>query len=161
MHESVMDWTAHWVAEWGLQTKKVLEIGSANVNGGVRPLFSGEYVGIDFDAEAEGVDVVMSSHEIGGHFGEDSFDVVLCLEMLEHDPLPIVTMQEIGKVLRPGGAFIITTRGNGFKEHNRPDLWRFMRDGMELLIDMIGPTTRKIQQDPQAAGWLVAGQLGG
>lgn len=40
---------------------------------------------------------------------DNSFDVVLCLEMLEHLYSPMSVLQEFHRVLRPGGDLIITT----------------------------------------------------
>ena len=60
MHESVMEYVEGAIRRYGLATGRTLELGSANVNGSVRPLFSGEYVGIDHE-QAAGVDIVMSA----------------------------------------------------------------------------------------------------
>jgi len=41
---------------------------------------------------------------------DESFDVVLCLEVLEHLAIdPIGMMSEVNRVLRPGGMFVLTT----------------------------------------------------
>ena len=39
---------------------------------------------------------------------DDSFDAVLCTEVLEHLPDPIRALDEMARLLRPGGTFIIT-----------------------------------------------------
>jgi 2-polyprenyl-3-methyl-5-hydroxy-6-metoxy-1,4-benzoquinol methylase len=38
-----------------------------------------------------------------------SFDVVLCYETIEHVPDPAVFLQEIARVLRPGGTLVLST----------------------------------------------------
>lgn len=68
--------------------KRVLEVGSANVNGSVRPLIERfcspvEYIGVDIQPD-RGVEVVLSVERIVDHFGPNSFDVVISTEMLEH-----------------------------------------------------------------------------
>jgi len=41
---------------------------------------------------------------------DESFDVVLCLEVLEHLSIdPMAMMAEVNRVLRPGGTFVLTT----------------------------------------------------
>ena len=41
---------------------------------------------------------------------DESFDVVLCLEVLEHLAVdPMAMMGEVNRVLRPGGTFVLTT----------------------------------------------------
>jgi len=48
-----------------------------------------------------------------------SFDVVLCTEVLEHVPEPIAVINEIGRVLRPGGRlFVSAPLGSGL--HQQP-----------------------------------------
>lgn len=39
---------------------------------------------------------------------DGSFDVVLCTEVLEHVPYPIETLQELARVLAPGGKLLLT-----------------------------------------------------
>src|SRR5690606_27806966 len=47
MHESVLAWVAGQVHARGLAALDVIELGSYDVNGSVRPLFVGDYTGID------------------------------------------------------------------------------------------------------------------
>lgn len=39
---------------------------------------------------------------------DESFDVVLCTEVLEHVPDPIATLRELTRVLRPGGRLLLS-----------------------------------------------------
>lgn len=48
---------------------------------------------------------------------DDSFDVILCTEVLEHVPEPIKVLREISRLLRPGGrAFITAPLGSGLHQ---------------------------------------------
>jgi SAM-dependent methyltransferase len=38
----------------------------------------------------------------------ESFDAVMCIEVLEHVPAPVAALQELVRLLRPGGALIVT-----------------------------------------------------
>lgn len=154
MHESVYDFVTRTAAKFELTHKSVLEVGSYNVNGSVRDIFSGDYIGIDIN-EGPGVDTVLSAHQLVQAFDVSSFDVVLCCEMLEHDPHPQKSMREMGKVLKSEGYLIVTTRAPGFPEHNNPDLWRFMKDGMIELVRLSGCQLVEITNDPQVSGWFV------
>ncbi len=42
-------------------------------------------------------------------FEDDGFDVVVCVDVLEHVESPAATVAEIGRVLRPGGQFCFDT----------------------------------------------------
>jgi ubiquinone/menaquinone biosynthesis C-methylase UbiE len=42
----------------------------------------------------------------------ESFDYVLCTEVLEHVPKPVETIQELARVLKPGGKLILTFPSN-------------------------------------------------
>ena len=104
MHQSVMDFVLENMHRYGWHdVERILEVGSYNVNGTVRHDFAPEeYIGIDI-AEGPCVDIVMSSHRLQRRFGWGAFDLVLCLEMLEHDRAPWTTVREMLKVCRPGG----------------------------------------------------------
>jgi len=107
----------------------VIEVGSHNVNGGVRHLFekADDYVGIDMD-RGPGVDIIMNSHVVDRKFGYKP-NVIVCLEMLEHDNAPWLTVQAMRNLLAPEGYLIISTPMNGFPEHRYPkDYFRYMRD---------------------------------
>ena len=63
--------------------KKVLEIGSLNINGSVRQFFTDcDYLGVDLGPGAD-VDLVCNGHEV--LFADRSFDTVISCECLEHD----------------------------------------------------------------------------
>jgi 2-polyprenyl-3-methyl-5-hydroxy-6-metoxy-1,4-benzoquinol methylase len=51
--------------------------------------------------------IVADASSIGSR--DNSFDVVLCLEMLEHLYSPMSVLREFHRVLRPGGDLVITT----------------------------------------------------
>jgi SAM-dependent methyltransferase len=155
VHESVRSHVAAIVAVAGLRSASVLEVGSLNVNGGVRDLFTGEYVGIDRKA-GPGVDRVMDAHALG--FPDASFDVVVCCEMVEHDDAFWLSLAEIARVLRPGGRLILTTRGNGFPEHSHPnDYWRFMPESVPVLAALAGCEPTAVLADPQEPGFILFG----
>ncbi len=106
---------------------KVLEIGSLDINGSQKTYdFIGtqapwrqmigcqEYVGIDLIPGKE-VDLVMDAH--GLSFKDNYFDLVLCMNMIEHDSDISKTLKEAYRVLRPGGLFLITTVDEKHPEH--------------------------------------------
>lgn len=85
---------------------RILEIGSYDVNGSVRPLFTGcaRYVGIDL-RPGPGVDLVCAAKD---YDGAGAFDVVVCCETLEHDPDPQATIASAWRALLPSGLLLLT-----------------------------------------------------
>jgi len=66
---------------------RILEVGSYNVNGSLRDWILGnlcvtEYVGVDIQLQREYVDVVADASLLP--FRDESFDVVISTETLEH-----------------------------------------------------------------------------
>lgn len=112
-------------------TGRCLDVGSFNVNGCVRHLFT-DYTGLDMRA-GPNVDVVAPANAIP--FPAASFDVVTCLEMLEHDPDPFGSVRDMRRVLKPGGTLVLTAPSIGFPRHDYPsDYWRFTGDGLAVLL---------------------------
>lgn len=117
----------------------VLDVGSFDVNGTYRPIVDAvglRYVGVDI-VPGPNVDVVSSSPK-DLPFDDGDFDVVISGQMLEHCEFPQEIVCEMRRVLRDGGWLIINTH-HSFPEHRFPkDYWRFMKDGLELLLHNAG-----------------------
>lgn len=150
-----MEWVGAAVEDFGLAAGRTLEVGSYDVNGSVRPLFTGEYVGIDHQ-HGPGVDEVMNGAAMS--FPDASFDCVVSTSALEHDPAFWKTLAEVGRVLRPGGHFILTTVSLHFHIHNEPDYWRFLPNTWPLLMEMAGCDMVASRDDPQSGGPQLTGR---
>ena len=97
------------------RNSRVLEVGSRNVNGSIRRLFSGcKYVGLDA-VKGVDVDVVCLGHEYNE--ADSSFDVVCSVECFEHDPYAKETIHNMLRILKPGGLFFMSCAGVGRPEH--------------------------------------------
>lgn len=95
---------------------RVLEMGSYDVNGSIRGLFSAasEFVGVDL-TDGPGVDVVAYGHRIG--HPDATYDVTLSGECFEHDPHWSRTFQNMVRLTRPGGLVAFTCGSFGRPEH--------------------------------------------
>ena len=129
------------------ESRLVLDIGC-----GERPyahLF-GEcsYVGLDFTA-------LHASPSVRGDgcrlpFADASFDLVYSSQVIEHVPTPWLFMQEISRVLRPGGIVVLTAPA-WWPLHEEPyDFFRFTRYGLESLAHVAGLKNIRVTHD---GGW--------
>lgn len=112
---------------------KTLEVGSFDVNGNVRGLFS-DYTGVDIMA-GKNVDIVASGHDLP--FEDASFDLVLCLNTLEHDDCFWLTLAEMKRVLKTGGILFIEVPNYEYRTiHNFPaDYYRFSEEALRKMLD--------------------------
>ncbi len=152
MHDSVLKWAAETVVDLGLtEVTPVLEVGSYDVNGSVRPLFADQagYVGVDV-VPGPGVDRVIVPPYLP--WGDGTFAVVVSTEMLEHTEFPVPVLADMVRVLRPGGALLLTTRSPGFEFHNPPDYHRFTRAQLCAMLCDLGLGRITVQCDPQVSG---------
>jgi SAM-dependent methyltransferase len=63
-----------------------------------------------------------------------SFDLVLCLQVLEHVPDPAAAVRELRRAVRPGGRVLLSTHGVYPFHPNPDDLWRWTHQGLERLF---------------------------
>jgi SAM-dependent methyltransferase len=97
------------------RNKKVLEVGSLNINGSVRQYFEGcEYVGIDI-AQGRDVDRVGRGEDFGA--AAESFDVVITCEMMEHNPEWDRTWLNLLRMLKRDGLLVMTCASAGRRQH--------------------------------------------
>ncbi len=94
----------------------ILEVGSFDVNGGIRGLFSAaqDYTGVDL-CEGPGVDCVSSGHEL--RYPDGSFDISLSSECFEHNPYWRETFLNMTRMTRRGGLVAFSCASRGRVEH--------------------------------------------
>lgn len=64
----------------------------------------------------------------------DYYDVVVCTEVLEHTLQPFHAVEEIRRILKPGGVALVSVPYN-FRIHGPlPDCWRFTEHGLRALF---------------------------
>lgn len=94
---------------------KVLEVGSLNINGTIRDLFSEcDYLGIDV-GEGPCVDIVCPGQDYNAP--DNTFDVVCSAECFEHNPYWEETFANMVRMCKPGGLIILTCATTGRPEH--------------------------------------------
>jgi SAM-dependent methyltransferase len=153
VHRSIHDFALRTITREDIADRSVLEVGARDINGTLRPfiqsLGASSYRGTD-KHPGPGVDTVIDAADLADYYGEESFDVVICTETLEHIKDVPAAMRSMKRVLRTGGLLIITARSPGFPRHGYPeDYWRFTREhAMNLVNDMILELAEDDYQDP-------------
>jgi len=106
----------------------VLDFGGADVNGSYRPLFADcHYTSLDY----EGADINVTGRD--WPIADGAFDAVISGQALEHDEFFWVTMQNVARVLRPGGHAILIVPSAGPIHRYPVDCYRFYPDSMAAL----------------------------
>ena len=95
--------------------KLVLDIGSLDINGNNQYLFDDcLYLGVDL-APGKNVDFASKGHEL--NLPSECADVVVSTECFEHDRYYALTLQNIVRMLKPGGLFLFSCATTGRPEH--------------------------------------------
>jgi len=100
------------------------------------PLFKGcDYKTFDFDSST-GADVVGDIHQMP--LSDASVDAIICSSVLEHVRDPLRAMEELRRILKPGGKILFyvpsTYPYHAHKGHY-PDYWRFFNDTVSALFE--------------------------
>ena len=110
--------------------KPCLQIGIKNVFGGK---FGPNWVATDLYDKRKIVDYNYDVHDMG--FQDNEFDGIVCWSVLEHVPYPQKAIEEMRRVLKPGGLIWIQLPFN-FPYHEAPkDYWRVTPDGLRVWME--------------------------
>lgn len=141
-------------------TLSVVDIGSYDVNGSYRTLFSNSrwsYRGIDLEA-GPGVDIVLDS-PYRLPIPSASVDLVISGQAFEHVEFFWMTWLEMVRILKPGGRVFLIAPSRG-PEHRYPqDCWRFYPDGYRALARFGGCELIEVStdwgphHDPSSSDW--------
>jgi len=95
--------------------KKVLEVGSLNINGSIRVFFNlCDYLGIDV-GPGPGVDLVCDGQSLDSP--DETYDTVGSCECFEHNPYWVETFRNMYRMTKPGGLVFMTCATTGRAEH--------------------------------------------
>ncbi|MFZ5998464.1 MAG: class I SAM-dependent methyltransferase [Nitrospirota bacterium] len=140
-----------------VQGKRVLEIGSYDANGSLRPILEtwqpAEYVGVDIE-KGPGVDVICKVEDIIREFGKENFDVVISTEVIEHVLDWRKALSNMKNICKPDGIILITTRSYGYPFHPTPcDFWRYESEDMENIFSDCELIS--LEKDPRDPGIFI------
>jgi SAM-dependent methyltransferase len=139
--------------------KRVIEVGSYDVNGSVRAAVEAHrpstYVGVDISS-GPSVDVVLDASKLLERFEPGSFDIVLSTEMIEHVRDWRTVIDNMKGLCAPAGIVVMTTRSPGFRYHAYPDdFWRYEPADMALIFADFEMEMLESEKDPGQPGVFV------
>ena len=118
----------------------VIDFGSYDVNGTYKNIFPSSnwnYKGIDLQA-GPNVDYVATDPYFWDEIDDNSIDLVISGQALEHCEYPWLIFEETKRVLKYSGKCIFIAPSSGH-EHKFPvDCWRIYPDGMKALCKHAG-----------------------
>lgn len=98
----------------------------------LRPLFAGKnYVGCDMRA-GPGVDKVLNLHHID--LPDNTAGTVFLMDTLEHVEYPHQAVNEVYRILKPGGVLVMSSVLDFFIHETPNDFWRFTPDAFRSLL---------------------------
>lgn len=122
------------------KNKKVLDIGSFNVNGNEKPWFEDcDFTGLDL-LPGPGVDVACPANEYNEP--DETFDTIISCECWEHNPFYKESILNAIRMLKPGGYFIWTCATTGRPVHGTK------------TQDAIDRSNKKTAQGNSAENWI-------
>jgi len=144
MHQSSYDKMTDFVHKYLQQMSDkpliILDLGSQDINGTYKPLFSlpaWKYIGLDM-AEGKNVDIVIRDPYSWKDIRSDYADVLISGQTFEHIEYFWLTMKEISRVLKPGGLCCIIAPSGGIEHRYPTDCWRIYPDGFRALAKYAG-----------------------
>ena len=122
---------------------KVLEIGPDKLPTTLQDI--SHKPGIEWDIlglEAyPGLNVIQATSEYDYPIADETYDVVVAANVLEHVRKPWLWMRELARVVRKGG-LVMTVNPVSWPYHEAPiDCWRAYPEGMQALFDEAGLVT--------------------
>lgn len=130
-------WGANNVTEKEVMGKRVIEVGSYDVNGSLRYLIKhlrpSGYIGIDI-TNGPGVDIICPVEKMAEKFNENSFDLVICTCVLEHVRYWKEAVSNLKKICKPNGIILLIVPSK-WTFHEFPyDFWRYDKEDIKEIF---------------------------
>ncbi|MCP4584178.1 MAG: HAD-IIIC family phosphatase [candidate division Zixibacteria bacterium] len=142
----IKDAVLEWLNKYSRDDKLILNIGSGwddvlgeeweeNLQDKSTPK---QIVNLDIKSYKR-TDIVADAGNLKHHFSDNSVDIILCLDVLEHSKRPWKIAEEITRVLKSKGVVICSVPSNNIPHHPYPiDWWRFTHEGILGLFGLCG-----------------------
>ena len=134
IRENVASFMQRAARECSADPKRLLDI-APQVHAGAKPFFSPN-ISIDtFDIDPKaGCTFTGDLCKTNENIPAESYDYMVCTEVLEHTLQPFDAVNEMRRMLRTGGLLFLSVPFN-FRIHGPlPDCWRFTEHGLRALF---------------------------
>jgi SAM-dependent methyltransferase len=136
MHAEARRWMDYMLQGLPYGGGTILDVGSRDINGSYRELVERigyKYIGLDIEF-GQNVDIVLTD-PYRYPFEDNTLDAAICGNSLHNIISPNLTIEEMARVIKPGGLLaIVTVWKLGLNEYPK-DYWRFLPDGLRYLFD--------------------------
>ena len=113
---------------------EILDIAPQDHKGAKESFLASRVLTADIDRDSGAdyiIDICMNNEN---KIPNETFDIVVCTEVLEHTLNPFAAVNEIHRILKNNGLLLMTTPFN-FRIHGPlPDCWRFTEHGIKALL---------------------------
>jgi SAM-dependent methyltransferase len=142
-----------------LASGRLLDVGCGNKP--YAAFFDGRvssYVGLEYSPESGffGNKADLAGDAMRLPFADETFDAILCTEVLEHLPDPEAAIAEFARVLRPDGLLLVTVPLI-FPIHDQRDFFRFTDRGMAAMMSRNGIEVS--HSEPLSGGGITCAML--
>ena len=134
IRRSVSEFVSYSAEQYAKRPGRLLDV-APQVHEGARPYFPEcvQVETLDIDPKA-GATYTTDLCNCRAEVPDDSFDYLVCTEVLEHTRQPFNAVDSMFRILKPGGYCFVTTPYN-FRIHGPlPDCWRFTEHGLRELF---------------------------
>ena len=112
-------------------TDSICDIGNQGKD--IPELASYKLITLDI-TDSTGPDVVADITRLNSHIPDESYDALMCTEVLEHVVDPFAAIRELRRIVKVGGHILFTTPLNARIHGPVPDCWRFTEFGLKVLF---------------------------
>ena len=134
IRENVSNFVKNCAKQYDRVEAKVLDIAPQSHEGAAPYFKQAKVETLDIDEQSGATYVADLCKNNRDSIDTGRFDYVVCTEVLEHTLQPFQAVQEIRRLLKPGGLAFVSTPFN-FRIHGPlPDCWRFTEHGLRALF---------------------------
>jgi len=103
------------------------------------------YDTFDTERKVPGVKYIGDIHNMS-KINDNSYDSILCLQVLEHVKNPTKALKELYRILKLGGVIILSVPHLSRLHEEPNDFYRYTKHGLNYLFDSVGFKTKDIKQ---------------